>query len=162
MWTPSGLGRNMDPEQQVMQQQFTGPIPPYQFQQTTINRTPSTSNNKNNTQDEPEIRTNYTWQQAKKRKRCNQSPETTMEGNPFLFNTKNRYEELSRLSDEDMQTNETNETVTNTKNKPPRESKPHQYIVTCIARQRTSRRNTRTQQWNCECYFSLLGSEKRQ
>jgi hypothetical protein len=63
MWTPPGLDRNMDPEQQVMQQQFTGPIPLYQFQQTsrnimplkqtTINRTPSTSNNKNNTQDEP-------------------------------------------------------------------------------------------------------------
>jgi hypothetical protein len=61
-----------NPEQQVMQQQFTSPIPPYQFQQTshkmmpleqtTINRTLSTSNNKNNTQDEPEIRTNYTWQ----------------------------------------------------------------------------------------------------
>jgi hypothetical protein len=67
MWTPPGLGCNMDPEQQVMQQHFTGPIPPYQFQQTshkmmpleqtTINITPSTSNNKNNTQDEPEIRT---------------------------------------------------------------------------------------------------------
>jgi hypothetical protein len=47
-----------------------------------------------------------------------------MEVNPFLFNTQNRYEELSRLSDEDMQTNETDETTTNTKNKPPRESKP--------------------------------------
>jgi hypothetical protein len=35
MWTPPGLGRNMDPEQQVMQQKFTGPIPPYQFQQTS-------------------------------------------------------------------------------------------------------------------------------
>jgi hypothetical protein len=117
-----------------MQQQFTGPIPPYQFQQTshkmmplektTINRTPSTSNNKYNTQKEPEIRTNYTWQQVKKRKKSNQSPETTTEGNPFLFNTQNRYEELSRLSDEDMQTNETDETTKNTKNKPPRESNP--------------------------------------
>jgi hypothetical protein len=104
----------MDPEQQVMQQQFTGPTPLYQFQetshkimpleQTTINRTPSTSNNKNNTQGGPEIRTNYAWQQVKERKRYNQSPETTMEGNPFLFNTQKRYEELSRLSDEDMQT----------------------------------------------------------
>jgi hypothetical protein len=80
----------MDPEQQLMQQQFTGPTPPYQFQQTshkmmpleqtTINKTPPTSNNKNNTQGESEIRTNYAWQQVKKRKRCNQSPETTMEG----------------------------------------------------------------------------------
>jgi hypothetical protein len=119
----------MDPEQQVMQQQLPGPIPPYQFQQTshimmrleqtTIHRTLSTSNNKNNTQDEPEIITNCTWQQVKKRKRSNQSPETTMEGNPYLFNTQNRYEELSRLSDEDMQTNDTDETTTNTKNKPP-------------------------------------------
>jgi hypothetical protein len=91
------------------------------LEQTTINRTPSTRNNKNNTQDEPEIRTNYTWQQVKKRKRSNQSPETTMEGNSFLFNTQNRYEELSG---EDMQTNERDETTTNTKNKPPRESKP--------------------------------------
>jgi hypothetical protein len=133
--------RNIDPEQQVMQQQFIGPIPPYQFQQTshnmmpleqtTINRTPSTSKNKNSTQDEPEIRTNYAWQQVKKRKRCNQSPETTMEGNPFLFNTQNGYEELSRLSDEDMQTNETDETTTSTKNKPPRESKhPPIYMYT--------------------------------
>jgi hypothetical protein len=47
-----------------------------------------------------------------------------MEENPFLFNTQNRYEELSRLSDEDMQTNETDETTTNTTNIPPRESKP--------------------------------------
>jgi hypothetical protein len=31
------------------------------------NRTPSTSNNKNKTQDEPEIRTNNTWQQVKKK-----------------------------------------------------------------------------------------------
>jgi hypothetical protein len=46
-----------------------------------------------------------------------------MEGNPFLFYTQNRYEELSRLSDEDIQTNETNEATTNTENKPPRESK---------------------------------------
>jgi hypothetical protein len=52
-----------------MQQQFTGSIPPYQFQQTsynmmplqqaTINRTP-TSNTKNNIQNEPETKTNYT------------------------------------------------------------------------------------------------------
>jgi hypothetical protein len=47
-----------------------------------------------------------------------------MEENVFLFNTQNRHGELSRLSDEDMQTNETYETATNTKNKPPRESKP--------------------------------------
>jgi hypothetical protein len=47
-----------------------------------------------------------------------------MEENPFLFNTQNRYEELSRLSNEDMQTNETNETATNTNNKQPRQSKP--------------------------------------
>jgi hypothetical protein len=102
MWTAPGLGCNIDPQQQVMQQQFTGPIPPYQFQQTSydmmplqqtaIKKTPSTSNNKNNTQNEPEIRTNYTWQQVKERKRSNQTPETTMEGNPFLFNTQNRYE----------------------------------------------------------------------
>jgi hypothetical protein len=134
MWTPPGLGRNIDPEQKVMQQQFTGSIPPYQFQktshtmtpleQTTINRTPSTGNNKYNTQNEPEIRTHYTWQQVKKRKRSTQTPETTTEGNPFHFNTRNRYEELSPLSDEDMQTNETNETATSTKNKTPRESKP--------------------------------------
>jgi hypothetical protein len=50
-----------------------------------------------------------------------------MIGNPFLFNDKNRHEELSRLSEEDMQTNETNETATNIKNKHPRESNPHQY-----------------------------------
>jgi hypothetical protein len=71
MLTPPGLGRNIDPEQQIMQQQFTGSIPPYQFQQTshnmmlleqtTINKTPLTSNNKNNAEDEPEIKTNYTW-----------------------------------------------------------------------------------------------------
>jgi hypothetical protein len=53
------------------------------LEQTTINRTPSTSNNNHNTQDEPEIRPNYTWQQVKKRKRSNQSPETKIEGNPF-------------------------------------------------------------------------------
>jgi hypothetical protein len=50
-----------------MQQQFTGPIPPYQFQQTsckmhlqqtTINRTPTTNNAKNNTQNVPETTTN--------------------------------------------------------------------------------------------------------
>jgi hypothetical protein len=74
MWTASGLGSNMDPQQQAMQQQFIGPMPPYQFQQTsynmmylqqtTINRTPT----KNNTQNEPETTTNYTWQQVKKRK----------------------------------------------------------------------------------------------
>jgi hypothetical protein len=93
------------------------------LEQTTINRTPSTSNNKNNTQDEPEI-TNYTWQQVKKRKRSNQTLETTMEENSFLCITQNRYEELSLLSNEDMQINETNETATNTKNKPQRESKP--------------------------------------
>jgi hypothetical protein len=61
-----------------MQQQFTGPIPPYQFQQTsynmmplqqtTINRTTTTSNTKNNTQNEPETTTNYTWQQKRKGK----------------------------------------------------------------------------------------------
>jgi hypothetical protein len=85
----------MDPQQQVMQQQFTDPIPPYQFrqtshnmmplEQTTINRTPSTSNNKNNIQDEPEVRTNYTWQQVKKRKRSNQSPEIALEGNCWRY-----------------------------------------------------------------------------
>jgi hypothetical protein len=63
------------------------PIPQYQFQQTcykmmllqqtTINRIPLTSNNKNNTQNETEIKTNYTWQLVKKRKRSNQTPETT-------------------------------------------------------------------------------------
>jgi hypothetical protein len=45
--------------EQVMQQQFTDPMPPYQFQQTSFNmmpleqttEPPSTSNNKNNTQD---------------------------------------------------------------------------------------------------------------
>jgi hypothetical protein len=94
MWTTPELGRNIDPEQQVMEQQFTAPIPPYQFQltsytvtpleQTTINTTQSTSNNRNSTQDEPEIRTTYTWQQAKERKRSNQTSETT-EGNPFLL-----------------------------------------------------------------------------
>jgi hypothetical protein len=31
MWTPPGLGRNIDPEQQVKPQQLTGPIPPYHF-----------------------------------------------------------------------------------------------------------------------------------
>jgi hypothetical protein len=33
-----------------------------------------------------------------------------------------------------------------------------QNTVTCTARQRTSRLNTRMQQWNCECYCSSLGS----
>jgi hypothetical protein len=47
-----------------------------------------------------------------------------MVGNPILFNTQYRYEGLSRLSDEDEQTNERGETATNTKNKQPRESKP--------------------------------------
>jgi hypothetical protein len=46
-----------------------------------------------------------------------------MVGNPFLFKTQNRYEYLSGPSDEDMQTNETDETATNTKNKQPRECK---------------------------------------
>jgi hypothetical protein len=40
MWTASGLGCNMDPQHQVTQQQFTGPIPPYQFQQTSYNMMP--------------------------------------------------------------------------------------------------------------------------
>jgi hypothetical protein len=57
-----------------------------------------------------------------------------MEGDPFLLNTQNRYEELSRLSDEDMQTNETNETTTNTKNKQPRESKPPPIYVYILYR----------------------------
>jgi hypothetical protein len=42
-------------------------------------------------------------------KRLNQTSETTTVGNPFLINTQNRYKELSRLSDEDMQTNKRNE-----------------------------------------------------
>jgi hypothetical protein len=70
---------------------------------------------------------------GKKGKRSSQSPDTTTEENSFLFNTQNRYEEFSRLSDEDMQTNETNEIATNTKNNPPRESKPppiYMYIYT--------------------------------
>jgi hypothetical protein len=54
---------------------------------------------------------------ANKRKRSNQTTETTTVGNSFLINTPNKYEEISRLSDEDMQTNETNETATNIKNK---------------------------------------------
>jgi hypothetical protein len=58
-----------------MQQQFTGSMPLYQFQQTsynttplqqTIKRAPSTSNN-NSPQNEPEKRTNYTWQLVEKR-----------------------------------------------------------------------------------------------
>jgi hypothetical protein len=112
MWAASGLGSNMDPQQQVMQQQFIGPIQRYQFQQTSfnmmplqqtaINRTPTTSNTKNNTQNEPETTTNYTSQQVKKRKISNQPPETKTVGNSVLFNTQNRYEELSRLSDEDI------------------------------------------------------------
>jgi hypothetical protein len=68
--------------------------------------------------------TNYTWQQVKKRKISNQTSETKTVGNPVLFNTQNRYEELSRLSDENMQTNETDETATNTKYIQLRESKP--------------------------------------
>jgi hypothetical protein len=51
---------------------------------------------------------------GKKRKISNQTPETTTVENPVLFNTHNRYEEPSRLSDEDMQTNEAEETATNT------------------------------------------------
>jgi hypothetical protein len=89
-----------------MQQRFTGPIPPYQFQQTsynmtplqqTINRAPSTSNNKNSPQNEPEIRTTYTCQLVEKRKRSNRTPETTTEGNPFLFNTPNRYVSVDKI-----------------------------------------------------------------
>jgi hypothetical protein len=55
----------MDPQQQVMRQQFTSPIPLYQFQQisynmlplqqTKINRTPAKSNLKNDTQNEKKI-----------------------------------------------------------------------------------------------------------
>jgi hypothetical protein len=110
----------MDP-QQIMQQQFAGPVP---VSTNTTNRTPTTNSAKYNTQNEPETTTNYTWLQIKKWKRSNQTPETTTVGNPFLFNTQNRHEELSSLSDEDMQTNKTDETATNTKNKQPRESKP--------------------------------------
>jgi hypothetical protein len=151
-----------------MQQQLTGPIPPYQFKETrhivmpleqTIDRTPSTSNNKNNTQDEPEIRTNYTWQQAKKRKRCNQSPETTMEGNPFLFNTQNRYEELSQLSDEDMQTNETDETTTNTKNKPPRKSKPPPVYIYGVTNYREKVKHLATTIEEDQYYCKALSNE---
>jgi hypothetical protein len=40
MWTAPELGRNTDPEKQVMQQQFTGPVPPYQFQQTSQSMIP--------------------------------------------------------------------------------------------------------------------------
>jgi hypothetical protein len=47
------------------------------LQQTTINRIPSTSNNLNNTQNETEIKTNYTWQLVKKKKISNQTPEST-------------------------------------------------------------------------------------
>jgi hypothetical protein len=97
------------------------------LQQTTINRTPTTSSTKNNTQNKPETTKNYTWQQIKKRKRWNQTEETTTVGNPILFNTQNRYEGPSRFSDEDVQTNERGETATNTKNKQPSKSK-HPYI----------------------------------
>jgi hypothetical protein len=71
-------------------------------------------------------------------KRSNQTQETTTVGNPFLFNTQNRYEELSRLSDDDMQTNETDETATNIKNKQPRISKhPPIYIYIYTGQQTT-------------------------
>jgi hypothetical protein len=40
MWTASGLGSNMDPQQEVIQQQFMGPITPYQFQETSYNMMP--------------------------------------------------------------------------------------------------------------------------
>jgi hypothetical protein len=56
------------------------------LKQTTIYRTPTTSNTKNNTQNEPET-TNYTWQQVKNRKISNQTPETTTVGNSVLFHT---------------------------------------------------------------------------
>jgi hypothetical protein len=81
----------------VCGQQFTGTISPYRFQQTsynmmplqqTINRTPTTSSTKNNTQNESETTTNYTWQQVKERKISHQTPEIKMVGNPILFNTK--------------------------------------------------------------------------
>jgi hypothetical protein len=72
--------------------------------------------------------TDYTWQQLTKRNRSDKTPETITSGNRFIFNTQKRYEELSRLSDEDVQTNETDETTTHTKNKHPRESKHHKYI----------------------------------
>jgi CRISPR/Cas system-associated protein Cas5 (RAMP superfamily) len=121
-----------------MQQQFTGPIPPYQFQQTsysmmllqqtTINRTPTRSNIKYNTQNEPETTKNYTWQQVKKRKISNQTPETKTVGNPVLFNAQNRYEELSRFSDEEMQTKETDEAATTLNTNNQENLNPHQYM----------------------------------
>jgi hypothetical protein len=98
-----GLGRNINPQQHVMQQQSTDPMPPYQFQhasynmmplqQTIINRAQSTSNNKNSPKNEPEIKTNYTWQLVEKKKRSNR----TTEGNPFLFNTQNRYVSVDKM-----------------------------------------------------------------
>jgi hypothetical protein len=58
-----------------MQQQFTGPLSPNQFQQsscnmlplqqTAINRDSTTSNIKNNTENKPGTTTNYTWQHEK-------------------------------------------------------------------------------------------------
>jgi hypothetical protein len=94
-----------------------------------LQQTPSTSNIKSHTQRETVKTTNYTWQQIKRRKRSNETTETTTVGNPIPINTQNRYEELSMLSDEDMQTNETTEIATNTKNENLRKSRlPPIYI----------------------------------
>jgi hypothetical protein len=66
-----------------------------------------------------------------KRKISNLTPETKTVGNPILFDIQNRYEELSRLSDEDMRTNETDETATNiTYNQPTELKPPPIYIYT--------------------------------
>jgi hypothetical protein len=53
------------------------------LEQTTINRTTSAGNTKNGTEDESEIITKYTWEQVNERRRCNQTPDTTIEKKPF-------------------------------------------------------------------------------
>jgi hypothetical protein len=69
----------MDPQQQIVQQQFSGPKPTYHFQQTGYNmmqanfkRTPTTSKAKNNTQNDPETTADYI---------CNSKVEENIEPN---------------------------------------------------------------------------------
>lgn len=93
--------------------------------QHTNNSAPSTLNTENNSQNESETITKYTWQTIKKRKRSHETTETTTGNNtPIYFNTQNRYEELSQLSDEDMTTNDINKIADNTKHTKPRVPKP--------------------------------------
>jgi hypothetical protein len=150
----------MDPQQHVMQQQTAGPIPPYQFQKTSYNMVPlqqtaSTSNIKSHIQNETVKTTNYTWQQINRRKSSNQTPETTTVGNPILINTQNIYEGLSRLSDEDIKTNETAEIATNTENKNLRKFRPpYIYGITNYREKVEHLATTIKQQYYCKALLN--------